>query len=95
MPVEPMSSATFRIPAQVMARQVGDETVILDLVSGLYFGLDEVGSRVWELIAQGESLAAICRMLVAEYDVPADTLASDVASLVGDLQERGLIDALG
>jgi len=41
------------IPAQVMARTVGDETVILDLASGTYYGLDPVGARIWQLMSEG------------------------------------------
>lgn len=87
------STATFGIPAQVMARQVGDETVILDLVSGLYFGLDEVGSRIWELIGAGQTLGAICDTLEREYDVPGEQLEADVERLVADLRGHGLIES--
>ena len=48
------------IPTQVMARTVGDETVILDLASGTYYGLDPVGARMWQLMTDGQTLAAIC-----------------------------------
>ncbi|MBT6210629.1 MAG: PqqD family protein [Woeseia sp.] len=44
------------IPPQVMSRLVGDETVLLDLASGMYFGLDGVGKRIWESVAEGRSL---------------------------------------
>jgi hypothetical protein len=74
-----------------MARQVGSETVILDLASGLYFGLDEVGTRVWELLGTGRSVAAVCDELHAEYDAPIERLRHDVDALVADLQGRGLL----
>ena len=45
------------IPPQVMSRQVGEETVLLDLKSGIYFGLDGVGKLIWESVADGLSLA--------------------------------------
>ena len=41
------------IPTQVMARTVGDETVILDLASGTYYGLDPIGARIWQLMGEG------------------------------------------
>ena len=44
------------VPTQVMSRLVGDETVLLDLESGLYFGLDGVGRRIWESIGEGRTL---------------------------------------
>jgi hypothetical protein len=42
------------IPTQVMARTVGDETVILDLANGTYYGLDPVGARMWQLMSEGQ-----------------------------------------
>lgn len=87
-----MTTPTFRIPDQVMARQVGDETVILDLASGLYFGLDAVGSRVWALIGAGHPVGAICEALQGEYEVGREQLATDVDRLVAELHGRGLIE---
>ena len=83
----------FAIPPQVMARMVGDETVILDLQSGTYFGLDPIGARIWTLIGEGKSLAEICDTVLAEYDVARDVLERDVRDLVHDLSKRKLIMA--
>lgn len=74
-----------------MARVVGQETVILNLASGTYFGLDEVGSRIWQLVTDGATLAEICETLLTEYAVPRETLLNDLFELVGNLQERGLV----
>lgn len=79
------------IPAQVMARQVGDETVILDLASGTYFGLDPVGARIWQLMAEGKSLSDICDTMLDEYDVTRDALERDVIELARGLDAQGLI----
>ncbi len=82
---------TPTIPAQVMARQVGDETVILDLGSGTYFGLDPVGARVWQLIGEGRTLGDICAALLDEYDVARAQLERDVLDLAEKLLEQKLI----
>lgn len=79
------------IPAQVMARQVGDETVILDLASGTYFGLDPVGARVWQLMSEGKTLSEICDSMLDEYEVTRDALESDVIELAQRLNAQGLI----
>ena len=80
------------IPAQVMSRQVGDETVILDLGSGMYFGLDPVGAAIWQLLSEGHGLDAIVAALLGQYDVAEDQLRQDVTSLVSELLSRGLIE---
>jgi hypothetical protein len=79
------------IPAQVMARTVGDETVILDLASGTYFGLDPIGARIWQLMGESRSLAEICATMLEEYEVEREQLEADVLRLAGELAERGLI----
>ena len=79
------------IPAQVMARQVGDETVILDLGSGTYFGLDPVGARIWQLIGEGKTLGEICDTMLDEYDVTRESLEHDVMELVARLLEQKLV----
>ena len=79
------------IPTQVMARQVGDETVILDLGSGTYFGLDPVGARIWQLIGEGKTLGEICDTMLDEYDVTREALERDVVELAAKLLEQKLI----
>lgn len=79
------------IPVHVMARQVGVETVILDLASGTYFGLDPVGARIWQLMGEGKTLAEICDTLLNEYDVSREVLEGDVIRLAEDLLSRKLI----
>lgn len=79
------------IPAQVMARQVGDDTVILDLAGGTYYGLDPVGARVWQLMGEGKSLEEICDTLLVEYDVTREVLLRDVLELTDKLHSQKLI----
>lgn len=78
------------IPAQVMARQVGEETVILDLAGG-YFGLDPVGARIWQLMADGKTLAEVCEVMLNLYEVSLEDIERDVLGLAQDLSEKRLI----
>jgi coenzyme PQQ synthesis protein D (PqqD) len=79
------------IPKHILARQLNDETVILDLDSGTYFGLDEVGTRVWQLLGQGLTLAEICGVLIAEFEVPRETLERDLVALTDNLLSHNLM----
>lgn len=79
------------IPSQVKARQVGDETVILDLASGTYFGLDPVGARIWQLMGEGRTFGEICDVLLDEYDVTREALEHDVIELADKLLAQKLI----
>ena len=75
----------------VVFRDLDGEAVLLDLASGTYFGLNEVGTRVWQLVADGRDEGQIVATLAAEYDADAAVIASDVARLLGDLRSRRLI----
>ena len=79
------------IPTHVMARTMGDETVLLDLAIGTYFGLNPVGARIWQLLGEGKTLADVCTALLAVYEVERVQLEADVLRLTGELLERGLV----
>jgi len=83
--------AVLKIPPQVMSRPVGDETVLLDLESGTYFGLDGVGQRIWSSVEAGETLGDAVDAIVAEYEVDRDRAEADVIAFAANLVERGLL----
>ncbi|MDB6162676.1 MAG: coenzyme biosynthesis protein PqqD [Xanthomonadaceae bacterium] len=80
-----------RPSAQVRLQQTGDEAVLLDLASEYYFGLDAVGTRVWRLLEKDPDVRAAFDVLVAEYDVSADRLESDLLALLQQLSDAGLV----
>ena len=79
------------IPQQVIFRQMGDEMVLLDLESGLYFGVDGVGQRIWEAFAEGRNVEEAVAVVVAEYEVEAAQAQADVIAFVRNLVDRGLL----
>ena len=76
---------------EVISQEVSGETVLLDLESENYFGLDEVGTRIWQLINETNDLAAIYQTLLAEYDVSEERLQQDLDNLLGEIAGLGLI----
>lgn len=76
---------------EVLFRELDGEAVMLDLETECYYGLDEVGTRIWQLFAQcGETEGVVTQML-AEYDVEEEQLRHDLAILLAELAEAGLI----
>lgn len=76
----------------VLSRVLDGEAVLLDTEGGAYFGLNAVGTRVWELIgAAGTTEADLLAALLAEFDVSREVLAKDLSDLLAGLQKRGLI----
>ena len=79
------------ISSEVLAQELAGETVLLDLASESYFGLDAVGTRVWQLLNAGQDQDELIATLLDEYDVEHSILEKDVAELLERLSEAGLI----
>lgn len=76
----------------IVAREVGGETVLLDLEAGTYFGLNAVGGRIWQML-EGSSLqlSQVCDQLEGEFAVERATLETDVLALVSDMMANNLV----
>ncbi len=81
-----------RAPAHVLVRELQGESVLLNLDSETYFGLDEVGTRMWAVLTTAPSIQVAYEALLAEYAVEPEVLRKDLEALVGELMERGLLD---
>jgi hypothetical protein len=79
------------IPSAVLHQQVSGESVLLDLQSEQYFGLDEVGTRIWQLIAGFGRLRDVKERMHEEYDVDPTILDRDLLDLANQLLAAGLI----
>jgi len=89
--METKENAIFSIPEEVLFQNVGDETVLLDMASEQYFGLDEVGARIWMLLSEEKAAGQILEDLLDEYEVERADLEKDLSELLERLLEAGLI----
>ncbi|KAF1695330.1 PqqD family protein [Pseudoxanthomonas koreensis] len=76
---------------EVLKQEVGDEVVLLDLASERYFGLDPVGTRIWELMADGAALAQVHAVLCTEFEAEPERIQEDLLGLVRELSAAGLV----
>jgi hypothetical protein len=83
------------VAPDVLVQETLDESVLLNIRTGQYFGLNAVGSRMWTTLTTSSSLRAACEALKDEYDIEAERLEHDVLSLVGKLTEAGLLEVRG
>lgn len=81
----------LRASSAAVATSIPGETVILDPPSGRYFGLDGVGSLVWEALTTPTDLAHLIVAVRAVYDVDAETCERDLRTLIGELEAKGLV----
>ena len=75
----------------VVFRELGEESVLLHLGTGRYFGLDPVASRMWSALAEAGTIEGAVATLAEEYDVGEDRLRRDLQELVENLAERRLV----
>lgn len=75
----------------VLSRELDGEAVLLDLNSGDYFGLNEVGSEIWRLIGEGTTVKNLRERLQATFDADIETITRDLDDLLGRLAAKGLI----
>ena len=76
----------------VLTRELRGESVLLDLATERYFGLDEVGTGLWRALTGGATVEEALQALEGEYDVEPSRLRSDVANFIATLAEAGLVD---
>jgi len=74
----------------VFAQEVDGEMVLLDMNSENYFGLDEVGTSIWQAMQEKENLKEVFEILLEQYEVEEDVLKNDL-TFVEKLEESGLV----
>jgi len=82
-------------PADVLMQELDGESVLLNLQSETYFGLDAVGTRMWQVLVASESIQVAYEALLSEYEVEADQLRGDLQDLLRQLMEHGLVELHG
>jgi hypothetical protein len=79
------------VPDSVLVRELSGEAVLLDLKSEMYFGLDEIGYRMWTLLTTSDSIGSAFEQLLSEYAVEPDELQEGLDALIGQCTEHGLL----
>ena len=82
--------ALISIPEDIYTQEIDEETILLDTQGGRYFGLDPVGTRMWQLLRKHGALRPVYETLLTEYDVAPERLEADLLDLVTKLIEKGL-----
>jgi len=77
-----------------MFRELDGEAVLLNLQNEMYYGLDEVGTRMWQLLTTSDSVQAAMDTMLEEFDVSPETLEQDLSKMIQELQEHGLVESV-
>lgn len=88
----PLTSVKARIPQHVVYRSLVSETVVLNVQTGKYYGLNQTAGRMLELLDRGMEGEQIVADVAAEFEAPEETVRQDFLALCADLSEKGLIE---
>jgi hypothetical protein len=82
------------VPSHVLVRVLDKESVLLNIETERYFGLDETGTRMWQLVTAAPKIEAAYQQLLDEYDVEPELLRENLTDLLGRLVENGLLQVV-
>lgn len=88
----PLYARSVAVPPHVHVREVADELVILSLESEEYFGLDPVGTRIWQSVVSAPTVGDAVGTLLDEFDIDEATLSRDIERLLDELAARKLVE---
>lgn len=84
----------FRVPSHTVFREIDGQAIALNLDTGQYYTMNELGTRIWTLFQQEDSLAGIVKAIESEYDVTHEQAEADLESFLKDLRQNGLVEPL-
>ena len=88
-----VKNCNWRHSSHIAWRKVADEAVILDMDTAVYYSLNEVGTRIWELlVAGGRSVPEVIQAVAEEYDAAEGSIQRDVHEFIRNLQKEKVIE---
>ncbi len=87
-------SDRVKIPDDVLISHLQEESVILNLDSERYYGLDDVGTRILSVLTTSDSIEAAYELLLEEYEIDSAVLRQDLLALIESLAEQGIVEVL-
>ena len=90
-----MSDLIYRRAPEALFSEVGDDVVALHIDRGQCYGMEQVSSAVWKLLAEPRGVDAICAHLVDHYDVEPGDCRAEVGTFLAQLEREGLVETIG
>jgi len=78
----------------VLDTEIDDQTVMMDIEQGSYFGLNETATRIWAMLAEPTVIGELCNRLTEQFDVPREQCEQQVVAFLGSLLDRGLLQVV-
>ena len=92
MEMSPITEETTVVRAEkLLAANLDEETILMSIEKGAYYGMEQTARRIWELVETPRTVADLCRQLAEEYDVEPEVCRRDVLAFLEELRSEGLI----
>lgn len=85
-------SSTVKLSDKILFREMQGEAVLLNIESGIYFGLDASGTATWAIMQKQKNIGKILDLLQQEYEIDPKTCQEDFLKFISNLQKNGLIE---
>lgn len=85
------STTTYLASSEHLYSEIASEAVILDLKSGVYFGLNDTGNQVWHWLQTPKTSSELLKLLLDEYDVTLEEATADLQNLLLEMVNNGLV----
>ena len=86
-----LNSVVVQAEGDWLANEIDSDTVLVSIEQGKYYGMEKVGGRIWELIAQPRTVLDVCEALLEEFDVSRKTCQQDALAFLDQLAEENLV----
>jgi hypothetical protein len=84
-------TSTIMRAQQLLATDLDEETILMSIEHGAYYGMEQTARRIWEIIATPHTVSELCRLLGEEYTVAPEVCRRDVLAFLAELHTEGLI----
>jgi hypothetical protein len=91
MATEISLNSQVQIQDDVLFQELQGEAVLLNLKTGVYLGLDQLGTKIWQLLQEDGALNRVVDVILKEYDVTPERFTQDLLGLVGQMEQQGLV----
>ncbi len=85
-------SSTVKLSDKILFREMQGEAVLLNIETGIYFGLDASGTATWNLMQKQKNIGKILNLLLLEYEIDPKTCREDLLKFISNLEKNGLIE---
>ena len=90
-PIKIDPTALITKTRSILASQIDNETVMMDTENGEYYGMNQVGSRIWELLDTPQTLSQLQTTLLLEFEITEKECLNDIELFVGQLLEKRMV----